>query len=54
MLGLFKKRKAAKRQEEVLKQIGALTIMELNNSRAFRRKIEKTPYGKKLKTIVKF
>jgi hypothetical protein len=40
-------------QEETLKMIGALTVMELQN-RSFRRKIENTDYARKLRRIVNF
>ena len=50
----WKKRKKTKDQEETLKMIGALTIMELNKSRSLRRKIEKTEYGRKLRRLIKY
>lgn len=51
---IFRKKSNMTNDERVLCQIGALTVIELTNSREFRRKIEKTTYGQKLKNLVKY
>lgn len=51
---ILRKKPKMMHDERVLCQIGALTVIELNNSRKFRRKIEKTNYGRKLKNLVKY
>jgi hypothetical protein len=50
----LRKKPSMTNDERVLCQIGALTVIELTNSREFRRKIEKTTYGQKLKNLVKY
>jgi len=49
-----RKKKKQRTQEEILQMIGALTILEISNSRTFRRKIEKTEFGRKLKQLVNY
>lgn len=51
---ILRKKPKMTADERTLCQIGALTVIELTNSREFRRKIEKTSYGQKLKQLVKY
>jgi hypothetical protein len=54
LFSLFRRKTKMSQEEKTLCQIGALTIIEIKNSREFRRIIGKTDYGKKLQSIVKF
>ena len=42
------------KEERVLSQVGALTILEYSKSRSFRRKVESTEYGKKIKSLIQY
>ena len=59
-MSLFKKIKAffsnkkVTNQEETLRIIGAITVLEIQNNREFRRKIQKTDYGRKLRNVINF
>ena len=50
----WKRNKKQLKDEEILRLVGALTIMEIKNSRSFRRKIEKTAYGRKVNQLIHY
>lgn len=50
----WKRNKNTLKDEEILRLVGALTIMEIKNSRSFRRKIEKTAYGRKVNQLIHY
>jgi len=50
----WKKKKKQFKDEEIIRLVGALTIMEIKNSRSFRRKIEKTAYGRKVNQLIHY
>lgn len=52
MWKLFKKKK--KDEDEIMRLVGALTILEISKSRSFRRKIEKTTFGRKVKQLINY